>query len=135
MDITTEKPTTFLERVFKISIIRFGVVGLISTIIDIGFSRFFGYLGAPIWLYTGIGFLCGATNGYLMNTYFVFFKSKNGIQYSKYLIITAIGLGFTEIIVNYLTHSHSLEWLQAKLIAVVIVFFWNYFGSKIWAFK
>ena len=123
------------SKICQSSLIRFGVVGLISTLIDIFVLNLANHFGASTWISTGIGFIAGATNGYFLNSKFVFAKDKSYARYTKYLIISLGGLLLTELIVTTLHDLYSLNLNLGKLVAVMIVFFWNYLGSKIWAFK
>ena len=120
----------------KRPIVGFAGVGLLSTLLDITFLKLGLALNAPLWLATAIGFLIGLANGYLLNSAFVFEKQRTGASGFKYFLISLGGLGITELIVNLLTIWHPvLGALQAKLVAVIIVFFWNYILSRVWAFR
>ena len=55
------------------------------------------------------------------------------MRYGKYLIVSLGGFIITELLVNYLHNGIGVN--KAKLVAVVVVFFWNYGLSKVWAFK
>lgn len=129
--------TAYLQGVSKRRpIVGFAGVGLLSTLLDLLFLKLGLALHAPLWLATAIGFSVGLANGYLLNTSFVFQKERSGSSGLKYALISLGGLGITEIIVNLLTVWHPvLDALQAKLVAVVIVFFWNYILSRLWAFR
>lgn len=124
---------TMVRTVFGYSIIRFGAVGLISTLIDIGLLNLFKHWGASLLVATAIGFLAGSVNGYLLNSRYVFQKERSYGAYGKFLLVTFIGLLITEGIVHLLEPGMSFN--KAKLVAVVVVFFWNYAFSKLWAFK
>lgn len=116
------------------SIIRFAAVGLTSTIIDILLLNLFG-LVLNVYIATGIGFVAGATNGYILNSMFVFKKEKSTNRFTKYFLISLSGLALTEVIIHYVHVDFGLRLNAAKLVAVGIVFFWNYGWSKFWAFK
>ncbi|MDO8649982.1 MAG: GtrA family protein, partial [Candidatus Berkelbacteria bacterium] len=53
----------------------------------------------------------------------------------KYAIIAAIGLAITEAIIHFLVAEKGLYYNLAKVVAIVIVFFWNFFGNRYWTFK
>lgn len=127
-----------LEKQF----IRYGVVGLASTILDFIFLNIsfvlLGNSNSFLWLATAIGFLVGTINGYFMNSRWTFQYDTKGSEtkkFTQFAIVSAVGFFLTEFIVLSLAHTLDLEKNFAKLAAVVIVFFWNYFANKHWTFK
>jgi putative flippase GtrA len=121
--------TSLLQKPF----VRFAGVGLTSTVLDIALLNVFAHFGVAVPVATAVGFLAGATNGYFLNSAFVFQADRTAARYIKYLVVSIGGFIITEFIVNYLHGSFGLN--KAKLVAVVLVFFWNYGLSKVWAFK
>ncbi len=131
-----------LEKLFKIEFIRYGMVGAVSTVLDICVLKLTYSLMhndiKRLWLATAIGFIAGTINGYYMNSRWTFkynTKGKEAAKFSQFATISLVGLGLTEIIVLNLTTKASLSETIAKLVAVAIVFFWNYFGNKFWTFR
>ncbi|HUD20771.1 MAG TPA: GtrA family protein [Candidatus Saccharimonadales bacterium] len=117
--------------------LKFGVVGAISTILDFAFLNLSLHFGASVFWATFIGYAVGTINGYFVNsawTYKHLEQKSKTIGLTKYAIISAVGLFLTEIIVNYL-HGLGLIVNGAKLVAVVIVFFWNWIANRMWTFK
>lgn len=109
---------------------------MISTIIDVGLLKILLILNVDQHLAVALGFLAGLTNGYLMNSKFVFQVERQQKSYWKYFLISAIALILTEWIIEILNvQLKAMTPMEAKIVAVVIVFFWNYFASKKWAFK
>jgi putative flippase GtrA len=132
-------PTTVSQHVEYIrgnDFIRFALVGATSTILDMVVLNIGLYAHVLPTVAVTCGYLAGATNGYYLNSIFVFYKNRSAFRYGKYIFVTAFGLFITNGIVYYLVDSrHAMGTNAAKLIAVVIVFFWNYFWSKFWAFQ
>jgi len=124
---------SFAANLANHSLIRFAGVGAVSTILDILFLNLGRKFGLSVGFATALGFIVGSTNGYLMNTFWVFTKDADAVRYTKYLALSAGGLLWTELIVHALDQSLTLN--GAKLVAVAVVFFWNYTLSKMWAFK
>ena len=116
-------------------VFRFAVVGAVSTALDLLVLKLLLFLGVQIYLATAVGFLTGLVNGFLMNSSWVFNKDVQGDYFFKYGVVSLFGLLWTELIIHYLHVEAGYEALSAKLVAVVIVFFWNYLLSKAWAFK
>ena len=131
-----------IDKILKIEFIRYGLVGAVSTVLDYVFLNIsavlMGNRSDLLWLATAIGFCVGLVNGYYMNSRWTFKYNTRGQEakkFSQFAIISLVGLGLTEVIVLYFANSLGLDKNIAKLIAVIIVFFWNYFGNKFWTFQ
>lgn len=119
-------------------IVRFGVVGVISTSIDIGLLALLNRVGLEKYAAVFIAYFCGALIGYYGNnswTYRHLNQPHSVIGLSKFVAIAFVGLGFTELIVYVLTSHWSTTLLVAKLIAVAVVFFWNFFANRAVTFR
>lgn len=114
--------------------IKFGLVGALSTLIDIIVFRGLLFVHAPLFLSVAVGFFAGFSNGYYFNSHYVFGK-KSKVQYRRYFTVSALGFVLTELIVHFVHFQVGFTEIQAKLVAVVIVFFCNFFLSKFWAFQ
>lgn len=117
--------------------IKFCTVGLINTLIDIVayyiFTRVFGifYLIANI-----LAFLASSTNSYFLNRFFTFQSNHHSkkIEYTKFMSVLVSGLILAEIILFTAVNIFHFNDLIGKGIAIAIVLFWNFFGSKILVF-
>lgn len=117
-------------------LIRFAGVGALNTILDILVLKALTLAGMAVWIATAIGYICGWTNGFFMSSRYVFKTKASGARYAKYGLVSFGGLLLTELIINILhVRVFHIELLLAKLIAVAVVFFWNYTLSKVWAFS
>lgn len=116
-------------------LIQFATVGALSTVIDVAVLNLAEYAGLNDYLSTALGFMAGLTNGYLLNSRFVFRHGRTSGNALKYAVVNGIGLGLTELIVFILHGRLGLHLNPAKLMAVAVVFFWNYGMSRAWAFR
>lgn len=118
---------------------RFAVVGLVSTIIDItALNLSYRSFHTSLYLAAFIGFLLGSINGYLLNnawTYRRLDKRAGLLGLTKYTLISLVGLGLTEVIIDLLSVRSNLNYNVSKLVAVAVVFFWNFFGNRWWTFQ
>lgn len=118
--------------------IKFCIVGVLNTAIDtlayIFFTRIFGifYLLANIF-----AFVISSTNSYYLNRIFTFksAQDKKKLEYSKFISVLLVGLVIAEIVLFICVHFFNLNDIVGKLIAIAIVLFWNFFGSKFFVFK
>jgi putative flippase GtrA len=138
MASASSRPAVLSYQWFKqSSFIQFGLVGLVSTAIDTGILELlYPRVLDNVYLATALGFFAGLTVGFLLNSQYVFQKDRTLNRYVKYGLISLGGLLLTELIVHILYVDLAVTTpLKAKLVAVVLVFFWNYTWSKLWAFK
>lgn len=125
-----------LSLLFKRSIVKFAGVGVVSTFSDLTLLKVLLLLHVNVYLATALGFLLGLTIGYFMNGRFVFKTERTTARYAKYALISIGGLLLTELIIHLLHIDFAVTTaFKAKLVAVAVVFFWNYGWSRFWAFK
>ena len=116
--------------------IRFAGVGALNTVLDVAVLKLLTLAGVAVWLATAVGYACGWTNGFFLSSRYVFRTEASGRRYAKYALVSLGGLVLTELIIDFLhVRVFHIELLVAKLAAVVVVFFWNYTLSKLWAFS
>jgi putative flippase GtrA len=123
-----------IQKITRLPFIRFAGVGALSTIIDFAVYNILLRLGVEVHIAAALGFFAGFTNGYLLNSRYVF-SGGSRARYIKYLLVSLGGLVLTEIIIDIAHVRGGLSENIAKLIAVILVFIWNYFLSKFWAFQ
>ena len=147
----TEKksPLRFIDPRFYIKrfpllweFFKFAVVGVVNTGIDFGLYFVLTRctdLGDGNWILLAnfIAFSAAATNSYFLNKFWTF-KVKGGkmpVQFSKFFLVSLVGLLLNEIILYSLVNGIDLHDLFAKAAAIVVVLFWNYLANKYWTFK
>jgi putative flippase GtrA len=109
-------------------------VGALSTIIDLIVYNLLLRAGVHIYIAGAIGFFAGFTNGYFFNSRYVFYRASTE-RYVKYFLVSLGGLLITEMLLHELHLVLGMGQNPAKLVAVVVVFVWNYLLSKFWAFN
>ena len=135
---------SFLKRKFKIVggnetklFINYLLIGGFSSMVDIGLlyflTEFFGF-----WYFYSsiISYLCGVIPNYTLNKFFNFKnKSKKIIpQFTAFLFVSIIGLLLTQILIFSLVEFFNLWYIISKIITIMIVIFWNFYGIKRIAF-
>ncbi|MEN6610549.1 MAG: GtrA family protein [Methanoregulaceae archaeon] len=111
----------------------FFLIGIFSSFVDIGL----------LYLFTEhyhVWYLCSATTSYLsgmlasylLNKYLNFHdrNRKYFRQFSLFAIISLTGLGLNLAILTIAVEFFSLNYIVAKVIAIAMGFFWNYFGQS-----
>ena len=147
-----EKYQLFME------IVRFGVVGVLATVVDMVAMGVVLYLFEPslyphfynVWygggepstlatvIGTGTGFVLGLIVNYFLSVLFVFSekgKSKSVYGFTVFAILSAIGLGI-HLVGMYIGYDllGINEWI-VKIILTAIVMVYNYVSKKLLLFK
>jgi putative flippase GtrA len=156
--LNTEAPTVFWRRLQqRISLstgmspkevsrfIKFAIVGAIGMVVDLTMltiSR--EVLGLPLSVAVAVGFTVAVISNFTWNRLWTFPESRQrpiAGQLVQFTIVNIIGLGINELIVLglhplFLLATHDpLAYLAAKVIAIGVVLFWNYFANRLWTYK
>jgi len=123
-------------------IAKFGVVGVINTIIDFVLLNFLiTIVGWPLILSNTISFSAAVTNSYFMNKYWTFRNREPAHirQFSIFILISVVGLLLSNILLRYGTDllkvydfglTFTWRYNIAKAVSAVIVLVWNFIASK-----
>ncbi len=120
-------------------LIKFGLVGVVGAVVDIGLLNALHLkLDLNLYLATAIAFVAAVIVVYTLNNYWTYrrlglkFRASNLLKYG---LISTIGLIITEGIIHLLAVENDLNFNLAKIIAIAIVFFWNFFANRTWTFR
>ena len=117
--------------------VKFSIVGSFNTIIDftvyLGLTRIFGLYFLVANIVSG---LVAMTFSFFVNKHYTFRNGSNQIvrQYTKFAVINIIGFGLNNTLVFTFVEVVHLYDVYAKISAIAIVLFWNFFAQKYWAF-
>lgn len=144
------RPTLF-QRLLRGRLLKFCLVGLTSTIIDMSILAVLLKHATmlPWFVSQSISFVFGVTNGYIWNRRWTFASNDHDDmrrQYPKFVATNIVGLslnllitkGFLILFTGQLTHDAGRDAniiLISKLCAVPIVVIWNFSASRFWTFK
>jgi putative flippase GtrA len=128
-----------------IRFLKFATVGAIGMVVDLTVLTIAReWLGLPLSWAVFLGFTIAVISNFTWNRLWTFPESRErplGTQLVQFFIINAIGLGINEVVVLGLhpLFSRFLEdpaaYMAAKVIAIGIVLFWNYFVNRKWTYK
>lgn len=127
MDLAQKNSPLFKKKI--IQLFKFGMVGLSGLLIDFSVTYFFKeQLHFNPYLANTLGFSFAVVNNYLINRAWTFKSKEQAIikQFGKFLLIAMIGLGLNTLCIYLLQQQLHLPFYLAKLIAIIIVFAWNY---------
>lgn len=134
--------TTYLEmRMKKLieQILKFGVVGVIATVIDFGALYILSQpLGMDPVVSAGISFCVSLVFNYVASMRYVFTHREDmsrSREFVIFLVLSLIGLAINEAImaagVAFLGSS-ALAVMGTKVLATAIVMVWNFVSRKKW---
>lgn len=134
--------TTYLEmRMKKLieQILKFGVVGIIATVIDFGVLYVLSQpLGMDPVISAGISFCVSLVFNYVASMRYVFTHREDmsrSREFVIFLVFSLIGLAINEAImaagVAVLGNS-ALAVMGTKVLATAIVMVWNFVSRKKW---
>lgn len=131
-----------IDKLFKqpndnifIQMFRYIFVGGTAFVVDFFFLYFFSDICGIYYLISGVlSFIISVLVNYLMSTKWVFNQDNidnKVLEFNLFLLISAIGLVFTEILLWLFTDIFGMYYLISKIIAVIIVMFWNFIARRV----
>jgi putative flippase GtrA len=122
-----------------IQLFRYLLVGGAAFIIDIGSLYFFTeFLGIYYLFSAAIAFILGLLVNYVLSISWVFNKhtlNNRTLEFGIFTFIGIIGLGLNEIFIWFFTAELGFYYLVSKIIAAIIILFWNFFARKFALYK
>lgn len=118
----------------RVQLLRALVVGGISFVFD--FAILYGlteYAGSHYLVSAAAGFGAGVVITYLLSVAWVFPTRKIGrrlIAFGLFALCGFIGLALNEAIMWGLVEFAAVHYLAAKIVATLVVFFFNFFSRK-----
>ena len=120
-----------------IRFIKFGMVGVINTLVNWIIFFILNALGMYYILANIIAYILGTVNSYLWNTLWVFkYKDKASTETTiKFIILNLIGLGLNTGILYVLVDLCNLNKFIGLVTTTTIVMIINYIVNKLWVFS
>jgi putative flippase GtrA len=143
-------PSAPRMRLFT-QVFRFGVVGLINTIVDLAILNFLifvtrtGQSGAMFALFKTVAFVCAVFNSYLMNRSWTFARTPRKtsvLEGSQFMFVSVLGavvnVGSSWYVATYAHPAWSIspKWWPsfAALVGTAFSLGFNFIGYKFWVF-
>ncbi|MFB6208407.1 MAG: glycosyltransferase [Candidatus Nanohaloarchaea archaeon] len=119
--------------------LKFGVVGAIGTVVNMGLLYLFTeYVGLHYMISAGIAVESAIVSNFVLNDIWTFIdRKKEGMKnlmerFTKFQAVSLTGLGLNLGLLWTFTKIAGIYYLLSNLIAILIVFFWNYFINLFW---
>ncbi len=122
----------------SIKFLKFGLVGLSGLVIDFGLTYLVKEkLCWNKYVANSLGFIVACTSNYILNRIWTFQSADAGIlqQYLKFVTVSVVGLGLSNLLVYLLHERLKLNFYVAKLGAIAIVMVWNFSANYLFTFK
>jgi len=128
--------TTFFAEQRRIT--RYLGVGAAAAVVDISLLMLFAnYFGLPYLRVAAGTFVLATLVNYWLSVRFVFVSGKRFTRRWEVVmvfVVSAIGLALNQVILFVCVDGWGWGLLAAKLVATGTVFFWNYFGRRVFVF-
>ena len=138
MKVFTRIVSIFRRSWFK-EAIKFGMVGLVGAVVDLGLLNLLHLVvGLSIFQSVFWAFVAAVLVNYALNNYWTYRHLNLKFRTSdllKFATISTVGLGITEVMIRVLSVEKGLNYNLVKIIAIAVVFFWNFFGNRVWTFR
>ena len=117
-----------------LQVIRFGIVGVIATVVDFGVLVILKeLLGIDVLIASAISFCVSVAVNYILSMAFVF-KSKNQNKLKEFIVFVFLSIGglcLNELILWIGVRFTTVYYLIVKIFALVIVPVYNFVTRKL----
>lgn len=119
------------------SFLKFGLVGCINTIVSIAIYYILVYFKVDYVVATIIGYLGSSIFGYILNRIWVFKTQNSKLMNSlfRYFVVYSTSLLINVLCMYLWIDVLSISQYIAPILTICITLPYNYFLSKLWAFK
>lgn len=132
----------YYNKLFKIKtdnlylqFFRYIFVGGTSFIVDfLIYISLINFFGINYLISAALAFLTAVLVNYVMSIRWVFNQDKidnRVVEFNLFLLISGLGLVFTEILLYLFTDILGVNYIISKIIASIIVLFWNFTARRV----
>ncbi|AMD18445.1 polysaccharide synthesis protein GtrA [Methanobrevibacter sp. YE315] len=118
-----------------LQLFRYIFVGGTAFVVDFFFLYFFSDICGIYYLISAVlSFIISVLVNYIMSTKWVFNQDNidnKVLEFNLFILISTIGLVFTEILLYFFTDIVGLYYLVSKIISAIIVLFWNFLARRV----
>jgi putative flippase GtrA len=120
-----------------VQFVKFGIVGVSNTLLTFAvYTLLLKVFGVWYLLASAIGFVVGATNGFLLNRRWTFAGHEgDSLTPLRWAIVQGCGLGVNEGLLFVFVHDASVDKLVAQALATVVVTVTTFFANRAWTFR
>lgn len=116
---------------------KFGAVGVAGMVVDYGVTFLCKeVLKIQKYVANALGFAVAASFNYYLNRVWTFNSHNQAVlrEYSSFILVSIVGLAINTFILWIFTGKLKWNFYIAKLVAIGITVFWNFFGNVLFTF-
>lgn len=120
-----------------VQFIKFGIVGISNTLLTFAvYTLLLKVFGVWYLLASAIGFIAGATNGFILNRKWTFADHVgDSLTPVRWGIVQGCGLGINELLLYLFVDGAHLDKLLAQAFATAVVTVTTFFVNRAWTFR
>jgi len=120
-----------------LSFVKFGITGMSGMVLDFSLTWLFkDVFHVNKFLANAIGFSAAVMSNYFINRIWTFQnKAKISKQLAAFVTVSIIGLLLNSMVVYVFNNLLLLNFYLSKIIAVGLVFIWNFSANYFYVFK
>ena len=129
--------TSRMRAPVVVQFIKFGLVGVSNTVLTfIVYTLLLKVFGVWYLLASAIGFIVGATNGFLLNRRWTFAGHVgDSLTPVRWAVVQGGGLGINEVLLYVFVDDAKLDKLLAQAFATAVVTVSTFFVNRAWTFR
>lgn len=116
-------------------LVRFGIVGVISTLLDYGLMVLFAEVfGIYYLLSSTLSYAISLVFNYLASMKYVFRSKEDMDKRKEFVIFTVLclmGMGINQLILWLIVEHFGIDYRFSKILATLVVMVWNFVTRKI----
>ncbi|USB32345.1 GtrA family protein [Paenibacillus sp. YPG26] len=116
-----------------IRLMRFGLVGLLNTGIDLAVFTLLIWVSTPVIPAQVLSYSCGVLNSYILNSRWTFREERNQNRKDellRFVLVNLAALTISTFVLNTLSASTGMNLALCKLAATAVSILVNYAGSR-----
>jgi|GEM_PF-1670798 len=116
--------------------IKTGISGFFALLVDYStLNILIIFANIPLLYANTTSAFLGFVTSFIFNTKWSFKERFTLVIFSKFLVSNVLGIALNDLIVFLLSEKAGLYYNFSKLVAIVIVFFYNFSIYKFWVFR
>lgn len=123
------------KRLF--TLFKFGITGMSGLVVDFSITWLFkDVFHVNKFIANALGFSAAVLSNYFINRIWTFQnKDQIGRQLAAFIAVSVVGLLLNTTIVYFCNDVFHINFYLSKIIAVGLVFFWNFAANYFFVFK
>jgi putative flippase GtrA len=117
-------------------IIRYGLVGIVNTLVGYGIYFLFLYVGLNYTIALTFGSICGIICSYFLNRFWTFKSTKKvAEELPKFLSVYGVSYFLNLGLLILFVEKFKIDARIAQLFILVIITCLTFIGNKFWSFR